>query len=248
MPSPTSIQSKPRSEVTRSELIGLPTLTSWRRLVRILICWFSRLLVFLWTRPVVSGLGNIPKQEAALLISNHLGDADLVLGLAFSPVIVEIVTKIELVEIPILGSLLQAYGVIWVRRGQPDRKALRAILQGLKEGRKVGLAPEGRESLTGALEEGSGGAAYLALKADVPLIPVTFTGTENQRVLDNIKRFRRTNVSMTIGPPFRLENLPDWREAVTQGTKTIMHTLASQLPPAYRGVYEIEVREQSERV
>src|SRR3990172_12156061 len=206
MPSPTSIQSKPRSEVTRSELIGLPGLTWWRSLVRILICWFSRLLVFLWTRPVVSGLENIPKQGAALLISNHLGDADLVLGLARSPVIVEIVSKIELVEIPILGNLLQAYGIIWVRRGQPDRKALRAILQGLKEGRKVGLAPEARENLTRALEEGTGGAAYLALKADVPLIPVTFTGTENQCVLNNIKRFRRTNVSMTIGPPFRLEN------------------------------------------
>jgi 1-acyl-sn-glycerol-3-phosphate acyltransferase len=193
-------------------------------------------------------LENIPKQGAALLISNHLGDADLVLGLAFSPVIIEIVSKIELAEIPILGSLLQAYGIIWVRRGQPDRKALRAILQGLKEGRMVGIAPEGRESLTGSLEEGTGGAAYLALKADVPLIPVTFTGTENRRVFDNIKHFRRTNVSMTIGPPFRLENLPDWREAVTQGTKTIMQTLARQLPPAYRGVYEIEVREQSERV
>jgi len=248
MPSPTSIQSKPQSEVTRSELIILPALTPWRSLVRILICWFSRLLVFIWTRPVVRGLGNIPKQGAALLISNHLGDADLVLGLAFSPVIVEIVPKIELIEIPILGSLLQAYGVIWVRRGQPDRKALRAILQGLKEGRKVGLAPEGRESLTGTLEEGTGGAAYLALKADVPLIPVTFTGTENRRVFTNLKHLRRTNVSITIGPPFRLENLPDWREAVTQGTKTIMYTLARQLPPAYRGVYKIEVQEQSERV
>ena len=248
MPSPTSIQSKPRSEVTRSELIGLPALTWWRSLVRILICWFSRLLVSLWTRPVVSGLENIPKHGAALLISNHLGDADLVLSLAFSPVSVEIVSKVELVEIPVLGSLLQAYGIIWVRRGQPDRKALRAILQGLKEGRKVGLAPEGRESITGALEEGTGGAAYLALKADVPLVPVTVTGTENQCIFNNIKRFRRTDVTLTIGPPFRLENLPDWREAVTQGTKTIMHTLARQLPPAYRGVYEIEVREQSERV
>lgn len=245
---PTSIQPKPQSEVTRSDLTGLPVLTWWRRLIRVLIRWLCRLLTILWTRPVVSGLENFPKRGPALFITNHLGDADLVLGLAYSPVSIDFIPKIELVEIPVLGSLLQAYGVIWVRRGQPDRKALRAILQGLKEGRMVGIAPEGRESLTGALEEGTDGAAYLALKADVPLIPVTVTGTENQRIFMAIKHFRRTDVTLTIGSPFRIESLPEWREAVTQGTKIIMQTLARQLPPAYRGVYESEVQEPSDRI
>ena len=73
-------------------------------------------------------------------------------------------TKIELYEIPLLGKVLDLYGVIWVRRGQPDRRALRAVMEAMDDKRMVAIAPEGRESLTGALEEGTGGAAYLALR------------------------------------------------------------------------------------
>lgn len=104
----------------------------------------------------------------------------------------------------------------------------------------VAIAPEGRESLTGTLEQGTGGAAYLALKGDVPVIPVTFTGTENKIVFNNMKRFRRTNVSMTIGKPFQLEQLKDRRMSIQVGTEEIMKTLAQQLPPKYRGVYSSE--------
>ncbi len=108
----------------------------------------------------------------------------------------------------------------------------------MKEGRLIAIAPEGRESLTGSLEGGTGGAAYLALKMDVPLIPVTFTGTENKRIYTNLKHFRRTDITLTIGTAFNLKQMPDWREAVTEGTDLIMRKLAQQLPPAYRGIYE----------
>src|SRR4030067_146028 len=117
-----------------------------------------------------------------MVVSNHLGDADLIVGMAYSPYEVEILSKAELYDYPILGKLMDAYGVIWVHRGQPDRRALRAALEALRQGRVVGIAPEGRESLTGSLEEGTGGAAYLALKADGPILPVTFTGTQKATV------------------------------------------------------------------
>lgn len=239
MQTETSLSPKPRSEIKRADIIRYTPLTSWRTMVRRAILSFCRLLVFLFTRPAVTGLGNLPEKGPALIVSNHLGDADLVLGFAYCPVETDPVAKIELHRIPVLGFLLKAYGVIWVRRGQPDRQAMRIIFQSLKEGRFVAIAPEGRESLTGALEEGTGGAAYIALKANVPLIPVTFTGTENSTVYQNIKRFKRTQVTVTIGPPFKLEALEDRREAIRAGTEKIMKTLAAQLPPDRRGVYAI---------
>jgi hypothetical protein len=110
---------------------------------------------------------------------------------------------------------------------------------GVAEGRFVSIAPEGRESLTGALEQGLDGAAYLALKSNALLLPVTFTGTENQRIFHNLKHLRRTVVTATIGKPFRLENTGNWRKDIARGTLLIMDTLASQLPPEYRGVYTI---------
>jgi 1-acyl-sn-glycerol-3-phosphate acyltransferase len=238
MPSEISLLPKPRSDQFRPELIRLAPLTRWRKLFRILVSWLSRFLVFLWTRPKVFGLENLPDEGPALYVSNHLGDADLIIGFTFAPITAEPVAKIELYDINLLGWLLDSYGMIWVHRGQPDRRAIRVILEALDQGRIVGIAPEGRESLTGSLEEGTRGAAYLALKADVPIIPITFTGTENKRVFGNMKRLRRTDVSVKIGTPFKLESSRPTRESITKGTELIMNTLANQLPPEYRGVYD----------
>jgi 1-acyl-sn-glycerol-3-phosphate acyltransferase len=140
-------------------------------------------------------------------------------------------------DFPVVGKLMDGYGIIWVNRGQPDRRALRAALQGLSQGRSVAIAPEGRESISGALEEGTRGAAYLALKSGVPILPVTLTGTENWRVFGNLKRFKRTAISVTVGKPFYLDAADNQQHALKQGTLKIMQMLASQLPEEYRGIY-----------
>lgn len=247
MPARSSLSSKPRSQVFRPELVRLPGL-DWRRVAaRFLLKGLARLLTTLWTRCAVTGLENLPRDRPALIVANHLGDADLVIGIACSPIFLEILGKIELLDIPILGALLEAYGVIWVHRGQPDRRALRAALLALQEGRSLCIAPEGRESLSGSLEEGTGGAAYLALKAGVPVVPVTFTGTENRRIYGNMKRFRRTDVSVTVGEPFYLQDSAERREAIRRGTEAIMRALARQLPTEYRGVYSKELGDESQR-
>lgn len=228
---------KPRSQSIRSGLTRLPDLTFWRRIARRFLKWLARLVIVVFTRPHLCGLENFSQKGPFLVVFNHLGDADVVLGLAFMPEPIEALGKMELYDFPLLGKILDAYGVIWVHRGLPDRLAIRAALEGLQAGRSIGIAPEGRESLTGALEEGTQGSAYLALKAGVPLLPITFTGTENERIYGNLKRLRRTEVSMTVGRLFHIERLSDFRESVDRGTQTIMRTLARQLPDKYRGIY-----------
>ncbi len=232
-----TLSDKPITLRVRPEITRLPPLTAKRRFTRRLLRFLMRVLARLFVRAQVTGLENIPALGGVLVVCNHLGDADLPLGLAFSPRLPDIFTKADLYDYPLLGRVLEAYGVIWVHRGQPDRRALRAGLQGLAEGRMMVIAPEGRESLTGALEEGTPGAAYLALKANAPVIPLTFTGTENRQIYTNLKRLRRSNVTITVGKPFRLEKSADWRAAVEKGTQRIMQALAAQLPPQYRGVY-----------
>ena len=222
----------------RAELGGLPPLPPWRRVVRRLLKVLSQFLVWLCTRHEVYGRENFPKQGPVLIVINHLGDIDAFLGLAVAPVCIDTIAKQGLYDIPIIGTLMHAYGMIWLQRSTAYRHVLRAALDGLAEGRFVAIAPEGRESLTGALEQGMDGAAYLALKSNALLLPVTFTGTENRRIFDNLKHLRRTSVTTTMGKPFRIENTGNWRKDVAQGTLTIMDTLASQLPPEYRGVYQ----------
>jgi 1-acyl-sn-glycerol-3-phosphate acyltransferase len=185
----------------------------------------------------VEGLENFPQNGPALVVINHLGDADAPLLVGFLPVTPDGLGKVELYDFPILGKLMDWYGIIWLHRGQADRRALRAALDGLAEGRVIAIAPEGRYSLVGGLEEGGGGAAFLASKADVPIIPVVVIGTENVHIYGHLRRFQRAPVTLRIGKAFWLSQQAARREVVQAGTRQIMETLASLLPEKYRGAY-----------
>jgi 1-acyl-sn-glycerol-3-phosphate acyltransferase len=110
-------------------------------------------------------------------------------------------------------------------------------LEAFRQGRRVIIAPEGRESVSGTLEEGTEGAAFLALRAGVPVVPVTITGSEFRRIENNLKGFRRSLVTIVVGKPFILSQQSHPSNALHDGTRLIMETIARQLPPEYRGVY-----------
>lgn len=228
---------KPVAEVWRPDLIRLPRLGAGRQLFRLMLRALFKIVCFFCLRPVVRGLENFPKKGPALVVVNHLGDADGALLLTALPLAADALGKIELYSVPILGKIMDWYGIIWLHRGQPDRRAITAALQGLAEGRTIVLAPEGRYSLTGALEPGGNGAAYLALKADVPVVPVALTGTENRQVYGRLRRLRRAPVTLTVGRPLRLGKDGDRHAALEEGTRQIMEALANLLPPEYRGAY-----------
>lgn len=228
---------KPVSEIWRPDLVALPRLTLGRRLFRRFARGMVKLLTFLFMDATVTGMENFPRQGPALVVINHLGDADAVLLGASIPCLIDAMAKIELNEHWLVGPAFQAYGVIWVHRGRPDRKALRAALEGLAEGRMVALAPEGRQSVIGGLDEGTEGAAFLALKSGAPIVPVAMTGTENRNIYSHIKRLRRAKVTLSVGKPFHLQEMPDRQAMLQEGTRRIMQSLADLLPEAYRGNY-----------
>jgi 1-acyl-sn-glycerol-3-phosphate acyltransferase len=230
---------KPVSEVWRPDLVALPKLTPARRAFRIFLRGLTRLLTFLLLRADVRGLENFPRRGPAIVVFNHLGDADAVLMMAKLPYEcpAEGIGKIELNEHWLVGPVFRAYGIIWVHRGQPDRKAIRAALEGLAEGRLVTLAPEGRQSLIGGLEEGNAGAAFLALKSGAPIVPVAMTGTENSKVYGHLKQWKRAPVTLRVGKPFSLPQQAYRQKILQEGTRQIMHTLAGLLPEEYRGQY-----------
>jgi 1-acyl-sn-glycerol-3-phosphate acyltransferase len=153
------------------------------------------------------------------------------------PASLDALGKIELYDFPILGKLMEWYGIIWLHRGRADKRAIRAALDAFKEERFLVIAPEGRYTLAGGLEEGQQGAAYLALKADVPIVPVAMIGTENKRVYGYLKCLRRAPVTLRVGQAFRLSQQADRREMMREGTRQIMEALANLLPEAYRGAY-----------
>ena len=191
--------------------------------------WLARRLL----RLTVTGADNIPPSGAVLLTMNHLGGADPVLVVGFAPRRVVAVGKAEALRWPLIGWVLRAYGMIPLHRGQADRAALRALLQALAAGEAVLIAPEGRESRTGALESGQGGAAFLAQRADVPIVPVAITGTAWRAIWPAWRGLRRPCVTLTFGRPYRLPS--DLRRQAA--VESVMRRIAVLLPADYQGVY-----------
>ena len=228
---------KPITEFWRPDLVGLPRLTLARRIYRHFVQFLLWLIALFAMKRTVKGVENFPRKGPALVVINHLGDADAVLIGSCIPYPIDALAKIELRDHPVVGPIFRAYGVIWIHRGRPDRKALHAALEGLAQGRIIALAPEGRESLTGALEDGNEGAAFIALKSGAPIVPIAMTGTDNKSIYDNLKNHKRTRVSLTVGKPFFLQESANRRTRLQDGTRQIMETLADMLPEEYRGSY-----------
>jgi 1-acyl-sn-glycerol-3-phosphate acyltransferase len=109
----------------------------------------------------------------------------------------------------------------------------------MEAGNALVIAPEGTRSRTGALIEGKPGVAYLAARSGFPVIPVAITGTEDKVIFGNVKRLRKSKVTLTGGKPFVIPPLPKENrdEALQKDTDEIMCQIACMLPERYRGVY-----------
>ncbi len=233
---PAQVPPKPITEIWRPDLTRLPDLTLPRRLFRRGMHLLARLVLRLITRTTVSGLKNLP-HVPALIVVNHLGDADAVVLLAALPIQPEVLAKIEMLYFPLVGKMMDWYGMIWLHRGQPDRRALRAALNAFAQERSLVIAPEGRYTLTKGLEPGSPGAAYIAAHGNVPVIPVALTGTGNDDVYGSLRRLRRPRITVTVGEPVQLLPWENYHGTRQENTERIMRALAGLLPPDYRGFY-----------
>ncbi len=242
-----SSEPKPVTDWHRPDLSELPRLTFARRLFRLFARGLAKLLALIYLRVTTRGLENFPRKGPALIVINHLGDADVVLLSAYLPYSIDGIGKVENDEHWLVGPMFRAYGVIGIHRGKPDRKAIRAALDGLAEERMIAIAPEGRQSLDGKLEEGANGAAFLALKSGAPVVPVAMTGTENEYVY-NRNWWKRAPATLSVGKPFFIQTHPerfaiegkqaDRQKAMQDGTRQIMESLASLLPESYVGNYK----------
>jgi len=200
--------------------------------------FFFTIVQIILARFVVIGRENIPAEGPYILTINHLSTADTGLVLiGFPPQKWRFFAGEKWANHPIWGPLMSWQGVIFINRGEVDRGALREALDALDDGATFALAPEGTRSKIGAMEPGKDGAAFLASRAKVPILPV---GISNSDVLfANARRLRRTTLTMRIGEPYRLPEL-DHRirsRDLTDYTCLIMTHIAALVEPRHRGAY-----------
>ena len=203
-----------------------------------LLRWIFATLVRLLARFTVEGLEYVPGKGPFLLVTNHLGLADIAVGYAVlggADVTGWAAAKHR--THPIFGTLIRWGNGIFIRRGKVDREALEAAIAWLRQGKIFSLAPEGTRSRSGGLAQAKTGAAYLADLAQVPLLPAAFIGTEN--TFPQLLRFRRPEITFRIGKIFRLPPLhvETRTKDLRENTDEIMCHIAALLPPDYRGFY-----------
>lgn len=206
------------------------------QLVRAII----NLAVRLFTRVEVSGMENLPKEGAFIAAANHLGRLDVPLVyylLKRDDVVMLVAEKYQ--KHAVLRWLAKVLNATFVDRFNADLQALRKVLNQLKKGGAMVIAPEGTRSRTGGLIQGWSGAGYLAARSGAPVVPVAVMGTEDPLVLAQLRRLRRPHLVVRIGKPFTLPPLKSReRETQLQGyTDEIMCRIAALLPFEYRGVY-----------
>ena len=127
-------------------------------------------------RVKTSGKENIPKEGGVLLCANHINNLDPVIVGMMAPRPVSFMVKEELFSVPVLGKMVPHLNAFPVKRGMSDREALRKGLSILKEGKVLGLFPEGTRSKTGELGSGMAGAGFFALRTDAQVVPCAVIG------------------------------------------------------------------------
>ncbi|MFW5714328.1 MAG: lysophospholipid acyltransferase family protein [Brevefilum sp.] len=199
-----------------------------------------RFLVRSLTKFIVIDRENLPETGGVLLTTNHLSrlDTPLLLACTDRDDLVAIVAK-KYLKKPFFKWVLSKVGtMVWMDRERTDFSALRDALEQLRKGSIVGIAPEGtRSSDSKGLLKGKQGAALLAAKASVPIVPVGIVGSE--KINNHWLRLRRPPVTIRIGEPYILPEMDrDNRQAwLSRYTDEIMCRIAALLPPDYRGFY-----------
>lgn len=203
--------------------------------VRRLLNAVLRILFKILLKLEIVGLENVPSQGPLILMINHINFLDPVLTVGLMPRPVTAFAKIETLGYPLLGFFIRIYGVVPVRRGEVDRRALRQAIETLARGEAFLVAPEGTRSHHGRLQPARDGIAYIALRTGATILPVAIWGQE--RFLANLKRLRRTPIHIRIGKPFHFVPGTGSRDELRAMTREAMYQLATLLPPQYRGVY-----------
>jgi 1-acyl-sn-glycerol-3-phosphate acyltransferase len=186
----------------------------------------------------VSGLERIPESGAVLLASNHISWVDpVLLACWLTPATGRPMTwmgKAEAMRVPLVGWFLRVNGVFGVRRGAADLEAFRLAERILAEGRLLGIYPEGTRSPDGILRPFRDGAALLALRSGVPVLPVAVTGTDGLWRKGTLFPRRVPRVTLTIGGPVMIPRTEGSRPELAAVSGAIHDAVAALLPEANR--------------
>ncbi|MCR5438856.1 MAG: 1-acyl-sn-glycerol-3-phosphate acyltransferase [Selenomonas sp.] len=180
------------------------------------------LLFKIFFRAEIIGRENMPKEGAVILAANHMSNWDPPFVATFLSRPVSYMAKIELFKNPIFGRAITACHAFPVKRGAADRGAIKVAMQVLKQGRCLGLFPEGTRSRTGKMRKAEAGVGLIASMTGAPVVPAAIIGTD--RIFANGGYFPKLKV--IYGEPMKFTGDHKDKEQLEAFSQSIMDKIA----------------------
>lgn len=187
-------------------------------MIRALVVLIIKVFSFIVFRVKKVGEENVPAEGAYIMCANHMSNWDPPILVACSKRKMYIMAKEELFKNNFIRWMAKKCWVFPVKRGKMDIESLKFSLRILKEGKMLMLFPEGTRNGMEKNGKAQNGAAFIALKAGVPVIPVGIQG--------EMKPFHQ--VKLNYGKPLDFSkyqsNKPE-KETLNQVSKEIMDNI-----------------------
>lgn len=175
--------------------------------------WFSRTWSWLIMKTILSpvtvtGLDKIDTSKPLVYAANHASALDIPVLYVNLPFQFRIAFKKELLAYPVVGWQLKRSGQICIDQQNPSRSigSIRAALKGLKQGLPLVIFPEGGRTPDGEIKPFQPGAFFLAIKAQVDVVPVALVGTYELLPM-NTFHIKCRPLEMRVGEPISTTGL-----------------------------------------
>ena len=183
----------------------------------------------------VTGLENLEQENKYIFMSNHESALDILLGVACIPYKIVFLAKKELFRIPVFGWAMQAAGMIKIDRQNPERarksvdKAVHTLIH---SSFSTLIYPEGTRSETGELLPFKKGGFILAIRSQLPIVPVTIIGAGDVLSKGSFT-INQGQIKIIISKPIPTRNLEvnNKEELIESCRNTIIKNLSGTLKP-----------------
>jgi 1-acyl-sn-glycerol-3-phosphate acyltransferase len=223
---------------TMSNKYPWPRRRLMRKLLKTGIDFFAGIL----TNWEISGLENLPEQGPLLIVGNHFHFLDTLAPIHSTSWPLEFIGDLVMPNAPpLLRIFPNAWQTLKIQQGTPNFEALQASQAVLAQNGVLVIYPEGH-AINQPLRPALPGAAYMALRTGVPIVPMgTISDNDWQLIKTITEKKRRLNVFTRIGEvfgPIETSN-PDrpTREEIKAAGDLIMTKIAALLPEEFQGEF-----------
>ena len=211
---------------------------------RLYLFWYAfarglvELVSRLYWRVEIRDRDKLPRSGAFVIAPVHRSNIDTLLAGCLTRRRIRFMGKDSLWKYRWSGALFSSLGAFPVHRGTPDREALRHCEEAVRAGEPVVLFPEGTRQSGTTLHPLFEGAAFVAARAGVPVVPVGIGGSE-WAMPKGSKRILPVKVVMVVGDPI---HPPERAEGSRLARRTVTD-MTAQLADELQGLFDRALRE-----